>query len=194
MKTPDGRHWRVHPSFRSTTMNTSRWGMAIAVVLGAVLLTANAQEQADRTDKSHRGFFKGSSIIGMEVRGTDNQDLGEVQDILVDRDSSEIQYIILDTGVLADLDGKQPIIPWMLADMKAGAEANTHFLSVPLTQDRIKTAPTIVLTDADLASEPTWVTKVHDFYDAEMKERRVSRPDLDRGRTLDKKSDVRTKP
>jgi len=173
-------------------MNTSKWGMPVAVVMGAILLTANAEDRINRTDKAHGGFFKGSSIIGMEVRGTDNQDLGEVQDILVDRDSNEIRYIILDTGVLADLDGKQPIIPWKLADMKAGAEADTHFLSVPLSQDRIKTAPTLVMTNADLTTTPTWVTKVDDFYGEELKERRVSRPDLDR--TLDKKSDVRPKP
>ena len=169
-------------------MNVRKSSLITAAVLCGLATTAYAQERSTRlqTQRSHAeastGFCKASDLIGMEVRGTDNQDLGEVQDLFINRRTHEVEYLILDTGVLADLDGEQPIIPWMITDMRAGSDADTYYLSIPLTQERIKAAPTVVLGDVDLTRTPSFVADVDEFYSAELQERRVSRPDFDQNR------------
>lgn len=152
---------------------------AIAIPVSAQQGVVDA-DAVGRPAPDSAGYYKASDLIGMDVRGTDNADLGEVQDLFVNHNTNEIEFLILDTGVLADLDGKQPVIPWTIVERRVGSDADTYFLSVPLTEARIKTAPMVNLRDVALTGTPEWRTQVTDFYDAEIRERRVARPDLDR--------------
>lgn len=164
------------------------WKMGLATALLAVwAIPAGAQERVVDRDAvvpdgpADGGFYKASDLIGMDVKGNDNEDLGEIQDLFIARGTNEVEYLILDTGVFADLGGKQPILPWSIVTLQPG-DANTFFIHVPLTQQRIRTAPTVMLTDIDLVNNQTWVTQVNEFYATELNDRRVSRPDLDRNR------------
>jgi sporulation protein YlmC with PRC-barrel domain len=162
-------------------------GLLTAMLWGAVAVLASAQQRVDadattRPAADAAGYYKASDLIGMEVRGKDNADLGTVQDLFVDRQTNEVEFLILDTGVFADLDGRQPIIPWTIVEHRAGADAGKFFLSIPMTPERIKTAPTVMLSEVTLTGAPEWKTQVSDFYKDDLRERRVSRPELDRTR------------
>src|SRR5262245_50289419 len=109
-----------------------------AIAVGLCLASmAKAQERvirpgaAAQADADGDGFFKASDLIGMKVQGSGNEELGTVQDMFIDARTNQIEYLILDTGVLADLGGKQPVIPWVLVEPHFVGDA--HFLVVPLT-------------------------------------------------------------
>ncbi len=164
-----------------------------AALVGLIGGAAVAQERAIERDvdvdvkvgaeadvQSTGNFYKASDLIGMEVHGPNNEDIGEVQDLIVDSATNEIQYLVLDTGLFADLDGKQPILPWTIVDVHAAADADEHYILVPLTEERIKTAPALNIAEVDLMRSATWVNQVNTFYEADLNERRTARPDLDR--------------
>ena len=50
---------------------------------------------------------------------------------------------------------------------------------VPLTAQRIRTAPTVVISEIQLGRSAPWIVQVNRFYAQDLKERNVSRPDLD---------------
>lgn len=169
-------------------MTALHGGLLTALFLGWLTAAVRAQERdpAPRAvdvdvnvtrDAQAAGYFKASDLIGMEVRGTNDEDLGEVQDLLIDQRTHEVQYLILDTGLFADLGGRQPIVPWLLVDTHA-TTAERAYLTVPLTQERMKSAPQIDISKAELTRSAAWINQVDEFYGAELKERRVSRPDL----------------
>lgn len=162
-----------------------------AALVGLIGGSALAQERAVQRDvevrvgaeadaQSTGAFYKASDLIGMEVHGQNNEDIGEVQDLLVDSATNEIEYLVLDTGVFADLDGKQPILPWAVVDVHAAADADEHYILVPLTEERIKTAPALNIAEVDLMRTATWINQVDTFYEADINQRRTARPDLDR--------------
>jgi sporulation protein YlmC with PRC-barrel domain len=164
-----------------------------AALVGLIAGSAVAQERAVQRDvdvdvrvgaeadaQSAGGFYKASDLIGMEVHGQNNEDIGEVQDLLVDSATNEIEYLVLDTGLFADLDGKQPILPWGVVDVHAAADADEHYILVPLTEERIKTAPALNIAEVDLMRSATWIDQVDTFYEADINQRRTARPDLDR--------------
>jgi sporulation protein YlmC with PRC-barrel domain len=176
------------------TMKSLPYALMGAALVGWFAGSAPAQERAVQRDvdvdvrvgaaadaDSSGHFYKASDLIGMEVRGENDQDLGEVQDLLVDSSNNEIEFLVLDTGLFADLGGKQPIIPWALADLHVAADTDTRFLMIPIAQERIKTAPAINIAEVDLMKSSEWRTQVDTFYEADLKARRTARPsELDR--------------
>ncbi len=123
-------------------------------------------------------FCRASELIGMEVRGAGDADLGEVQDLLIDSETHEIEYLVLDSGLFADLDGTMTVIPWVIVDTQREADSDDYFISLSLTEERVKSAPQIDPDEADLLAGSTWVEKVNQYFDEEIEQRRVARPDL----------------
>lgn len=173
-------------------MKSLPYALMGAALVGWFAGSAPAQERAAQRDADARvgaaadadssgHYYKASELIGMEVKGENDQDLGEVQDLLVDSSNNEIEFLVLDTGVFADLNGKQPIIPWALANMHVGADNDQHFLMLPITQERIKTAPAINIAEVELMKSSQWRTQVDTFYEKDLSARRTARPaELDR--------------
>jgi len=157
-----------------------------ALIASAIAMPAAAQQQTVDADAAGRpatdsaGYYKASDLIGMPVQGADNQELGKVADLLVDGATNQIDYLILDTTSVADLSGQLPIVPWVIADTRYVDNSSTFIINIPLTIDRIRTAPMVTIADLDLRGSPGWRTQVNDFYATDVQERRVARPELDR--------------
>lgn len=137
-------------------------------------------DAAGRPATDSAGYYKASDMIGMPVHGSENQEIGKVQDLLVDGSTNQIEFLILDTTSVVDLGGQYPIVPWTI--VHTHYTDNTVMINVPVTVERIRTAPMITVADLDLRGTPAWRTEVNQFYSTEIEERRVARPDLDRNR------------
>ena len=167
-------------------MKTLSLGVLSLLLVSALAVPAAAQNQVVDADAAGRpatdaaGFYKASDLIGMPVQGNDNEELGKVQDLLVDGTTNQIEYLILDTTSVVDLGGQYPIVPWTI--VQTHYVNNAFIINVPVTVQRIRTAPMIAIADLDLRGAPAWRTEVNQFYATEMKERRVARPELDRNR------------
>lgn len=166
-------------------MKIRRAGWTAAVLGLMTWSVASGQErriqvEVERGEGASTGqFYKASDLIGMEVRGENDAELGEVQDLLIDSNSQEVEFLILDSGLLAGLGGgEMTVIPYVIAETKTGTEADEHFLSVSLTEERFKTAPKINVSEAELMANAAWVTEVNQFFEAEIQQHRVARPDL----------------
>jgi sporulation protein YlmC with PRC-barrel domain len=156
------------------------------LALCAIAMPVSAQQEVVDADAAGRpatdsaGYYKASDMIGMPVQGTDNQELGKVEDLLVDGRTNQIEFLILDTTSVVDLGGELPIVPWTIVNTHY--VDNTYIINVPVTIDRIRTAPMITIANLDLRGTPAWRGQVNEFYAAELKDRRVARPELDRDR------------
>jgi len=164
-------------------MNLRSTGLVTAAVLGALALPAFAQEKvvdadAARPAGNEAGLYRASELIGMEVKGNDNEDLGKVKDLFVDRQTNQIEYLILDTSSFVDLQGQMPVVPWSIVQWQPGANPNAFMLFAPLTQARIRTAPLITLSNGPLTGIPQLRSQVNQFYRADVQQRRAARPDL----------------
>lgn len=174
-----------------TTKFTALRALLPAAVLGLCLsnvLPAQERQPTDRVrpgdaaaaaDTNADGFVKASDLIGMKIQGTGNAELGSVEDLIINSRTNEIEYLILDKGVFADLGSKQPVIPWVLIDPHFVGEKDAHFLMAPLTAERIKTAPAVDKGELQLTRTAPWIVQVNRFYAEDLRERNVSRPDLD---------------
>jgi hypothetical protein len=146
------------------------------------------QERPGRANTEIRGragidaragsFLQASTLIGMQVQAVEAEQIGVVKDVLIDPRTC-VQYVLLDTKGFVDVDGFV-VVPWPLFEFQtavAARDSSVLLLSVPAT--RLRTAPVFSSTRVDLAFSAAWVNETNTFFDAELKERRAARPDLD---------------
>jgi sporulation protein YlmC with PRC-barrel domain len=100
------------------------------------------------------------SILGAKVINTEQEDLGKIEDLVIDARNSRVAYAILSFGGVLGLGDKHFAIPW---------EALTFDLSqkvavLDMDKDRLKNAPGFDKDDwPDLANQ-TWGAEVYDYY------------------------------
>jgi len=100
------------------------------------------------------------SILGAKVINTAQEDLGKIEDLVIDARNSRMAYAILSFGGVLGLGDNHFAIPW---------EALTFDLSqkvavLDIDKDRMKNAPGFDKDDwPDLANQ-TWGAEVYEYY------------------------------
>lgn len=132
-----------------------------------------------RTDVRAQGgaFLQASTLIGMNVQVAGADRVGVVKDVIIDPRTCA-QYVLLDTQGFVEVEGFV-VVPWDLFDFQTAVVARDSALVLTVPAARLRTAPVISSARMDLAFSAPWVNEVSTFYEAEIRERRSARPDLD---------------
>ena len=128
-----------------------------------------AAPQADE-----QGFYRASEIIGMSVRGNGGQELGQIQDLMIDGRSQQIRYFILSSGEKVSANSKLTVMPWAVAQPHFGEAQDQRYVGVEFEQDRLRQAPTFTQQQLQ-APRATWYQDVDRFYGVRQG---VARPNL----------------
>jgi sporulation protein YlmC with PRC-barrel domain len=109
-------------------------------------ITAEAdvdREKVRRTDKA-------SGILGMEVRNSENEKLGEVKDLVMDMSSGKVSYAVLSVGGFLGIGEKLIALP--PGALKVGE--NKEYLLLNADKSRIQAAPGFAATAWPAPGDP----------------------------------------
>ncbi len=176
------RSLNLEINMKTTTMKHSSFRCSTAAALLSLGLAAGAQAQTIQsdtplrentagttlqTDATRHGASlndnpgavskvnKASSLIGMDVRNTQNEKLGEIKDLVVDLQSGKIAYAVLSVGGFLGIGDKYVAVP-------------VNAFSVAVEQDRltlnadkakIQNAPGFAKSSWPEVNSPTWSTE-----------------------------------
>jgi sporulation protein YlmC with PRC-barrel domain len=111
--------------------------------------------------------FMVERIIGSKVRNMKGEDLGTIKDVVVDIDTGQILYAIMDTGGFLGIAGKLFPVPWQsLAPLPS---EDLFFLDV--SKAKLKNAPSYDKNSLPDIGNLHWGRKVAEFYKASRDER-----------------------
>ena len=106
--------------------------------------------------------FMVEKIVGSKVRTMKGEELGTIEDIVVDIDTGRILYAVMDIGGFLGIGGKLLPIPWRsLAPLPS---EGIFFLDI--TKEKLKDAPAYDRNNLPDMGDMHWGTKVGDFYSA----------------------------
>ena len=105
-------------------------------------------------------ILKGSDVVGMDVHNTSDEDLGEIEDLMVDLNSGRIGYAVLSFGGVLGVNEKLFAVPWQT--LKLDAKGEKLVLSVP--KDKLANAPGFDKNNWPNMSDLNWSKDVHAFY------------------------------
>ncbi len=106
------------------------------------------------------GVSPSKSVIGDQVSNLRGEELGHIEELMIDLQNGRVHYAILSFGGLMGMGDKLFPVPWEL--MKPDPE-NQRFL-FQVTREMLKTAPGFRRDDWPEMNDREWSKAIHSFY------------------------------
>jgi len=104
--------------------------------------------------------YKASEFIGYSVQNLQGEDLGEIEDLMVDVNNSQVRYAVLSFGGFLDIGDKLFAIP--LDTIQFNAEEQAFILDVD--EERLEQAPGFERENWPDTANPDWDMGYSDFW------------------------------
>lgn len=100
------------------------------------------------------------AVRGDRVYNPEGEDLGRIEDVMLDLETGSIAYAVLSFGGFLGLGDKHFAIPWQA--LRLDQERSTVILDVP--KDRLKEAPGFERNDPPEFTDRSWGAEIHSHY------------------------------
>lgn len=112
------------------------------------------------TTGTGRHLLGASTIEGTAVQNAAGEDLGEINEIMIDMEKGRIAYAVLSFGGFLGMGDKLFAIPWEALGI--GPEGDLFILNVP--REKLDTAPGFDKDHWPDWADPSWSETVHSYY------------------------------
>jgi sporulation protein YlmC with PRC-barrel domain len=105
-------------------------------------------------------LLRSSTVIGMLVRNPERENLGDIQDVVLDQAAGTVAYGVLSFGGFLGMGDKLFALPW--AALKLADDRKTFTLDVP--KQRLQRAPGFAKSDWPDLDNRQWGQDIHTYY------------------------------
>lgn len=149
-------------------------GMALAAEEPVSTQDDHAQATADRpltekkADETPQGadlLLKADETIGLDVRNKQNEEIGEVEDLIVDAKNGTVTHVIVSSGGFLGIGEKHLPIPLSAAHFgEEKGESEEWLMVVDLAKNDADMAPSLEDNTLARLEDDEWVGKLNEFY------------------------------
>ena len=133
---------------------------AALAFLGLATAPLFAQTSTSTTTTSS-SYIQSSSVIGSKIKDSRGQDVGEIKDVVLDRSSGCLAYVVLSTrGTGTTTTTKTVAAPWSV--FSASSEPRVYMTRIE--REKIYSAPVWESTRIEEYSRPEYITQVYGYY------------------------------
>jgi len=128
----------------------------------------NAQGEAN-VAISHT--LRTSDIIGLAVKNKNHEDVGKIDDLVIDMKTGEVRYIALSYGGLAGIGSKLFAVPWQSMTFMYGEpnKANSRHFMFDVTKEQLENAPGFDSSHWPNVGDTKWSSSIDKHYKIERK-------------------------
>lgn len=101
-----------------------------------------------------------STLSGDPVRNNRGDDLGKIEDLMIDLENGQVAYAVLSFGGVFGIGDKLFAVPWKA--MTVDTDRHCFLLDVP--KERLKDAPGFDKDNWPDITDTAWSTQVNSFY------------------------------
>ena len=121
----------------------------------------DAGKAIDQNKKFH--LVKASDVLGATIENRNNDNVGEVKELVLDPGRSKAVYFVLKAGGFLGMGEKLFAVPWTALKIDVKESNKTKFvLDVP--KERFEKAPEYKDTDWTRMRDPNWIEEVYGYY------------------------------
>jgi sporulation protein YlmC with PRC-barrel domain len=113
-------------------------------------------EQSDRNPE----VLSATSIIGDSVRNLQGEDLGDIEELMINLRDGCIAYAVLSFGGIAGLGDKLFAIPWQALQLSP----EEHAFTLDIRKEKLENAPGFDKDNWPNMADIDWANRVHNFY------------------------------
>ncbi len=110
--------------------------------------------------KTYRKVLSASTLSGDRVVNPQNENIGKIEDIMIDLDNGRIAYCVLSFGGVLGMGDKLFAIPWQA--FKVDQDNKQMILNV--RKDVLENAPGFDKDNWPDMSDPNWSSQIYKYY------------------------------
>lgn len=112
------------------------------------------------TPSGHTSAIRGKKVIGTTVKNPAGETLGEVEDIVLDKQSNNIMFAVLSFGGFLGIGEKYHPIPWSALTYDKGQDAYI----INYSKDRLEAAPADTIEELTKNDGHAYRDRSYDYY------------------------------
>lgn len=105
-------------------------------------------------------ILSASALVGDKVVNPAGEDLGKIEDIMIDLQTGQVGYCVLSFGGFLGMGGKLFAIPWSALTVDT---LNKHFV-LNIDKERLENAPGFDKDEWPEFADEKWATGIHSYY------------------------------
>ena len=109
---------------------------------------------------NYRLTLSATSLVGDTVKNAQDENIGNLKDIMIDVQSGRVAYGVLDFGGLLGMGNKLFAVPWQALSV----DEENKVLRLDVDKDRLKNAEGFDQNDWPDTTDLNWGRQVHDYY------------------------------
>jgi len=106
--------------------------------------------------------FRASKLTGMNVRNLQGEELGTIDDFVIDVQTGKVQYAAMSVGGLLGVGDKLFAVPF--AQLKFDHGQDEMFFVLDMSKEKIAAAPGFNQSDWPDFADPSWAAKIDKHY------------------------------
>ena len=114
-------------------------------------------------DKKYRRVLAASTLAGDQVQNSAGEDLGKVDEIMIDIPAGKIAYAVLSFGGFLGMGNKLFAVPWSALRLD---EDKKHFI-LDVDKKKLENAPGFDKDNWPDMADTSWGTRIFSYYGAE---------------------------
>ena len=111
-------------------------------------------------DKAYREVMSAGTLSGDSVRNSAGEDLGKIEDIMIDVPNGRVAYAVLSFGGFLGMGSKLFAIPWSALTL----DTDEKCFRLDVTADHVKNAPAFDKDHWPSMADEQWGSSLHQFY------------------------------
>ena len=100
------------------------------------------------------------TLMGNDVYNRQDQDLGDIKEIMLDVRAGRISYAVLSYGGVLGMGEKLFAVPWDALTL----DTDNKRFTLDVSKDRLESAPGFDKDNWPNMSDPTWAKELHTYY------------------------------
>jgi sporulation protein YlmC with PRC-barrel domain len=107
-----------------------------------------------------QGVVLASDLIGFDIQGPDGQSVASVQDVIVNPDSGDLQYLVISVSGIEGIDGQLILIPLQAF----GLDIQNQIFALKIDPQVLVGAPTFEQGNLPDTTQPDWDADIHAYW------------------------------
>jgi sporulation protein YlmC with PRC-barrel domain len=140
------------------------WGYGASACAVEPARVQNSEQGEAKVALSHT--LRTNDIIGLSVKNNRHEDLGKIDDLVIDMKSGEVRYAAVSFGGIAGFGGKLFAVPWQSMTFMYGEpnKANSRHFMFDVTKEQLENAPGFDSARWPNVADPKWAASIDQHY------------------------------
>lgn len=136
------------------------------LLVGLLATFLTAQAPAPLAPAHSPARYKASQLIGLAITNSQNESLGEIEEIVLDGSNRHIAYAVVGFGGFLGMGEKYFAMPWRVIEIRQRGANETPTALLGVDRETLKAAPGFDKGSWPDMANAKWAAKVDDYYRA----------------------------